>query len=233
MKKTLLYAGVLLYVVSLSGCGGSSGDSTTEPTELTKDQKYALAYMWNEEKLAKDIYLALNDLTPHRTLYQIGSGAEVQHESAVEDLVMRYDINITNLKDYTVNYSEEELRALGPGQYAVPEVQKLYNALYAKGSQSLQDALEVGCMVEVTDVNDLNEYIAIAADKEDLVKTFTNLRSGSYNHYWAFDRALKNIGVTEGCCSLGVEYCKTPEEYPSNNGRGRDNGQGNGYHGGR
>ena len=228
MKKTLLYAGMLLYVVSLSGCGGSSGDSTTEPTELTKDQKYALAYMWNEEKLAKDIYLALNDLTPHRTLYQIGSGAEVQHESVVEDLVMRYDINITNLKDYTVNYSEEELRALGPGQYAVPEVQKLYNALYAKGSQSLQDALEVGCMVEVTDVNDLNEYIAIAADKEDLVKTFTNLRSGSYNHYWAFDRALKNIGISDGCCSLGEAYCKTPEEYPAENGRGK----GNGYRGG-
>jgi len=159
-------------------------------SNLTVEQKYTLAYMWNEEKLAKDIYLALNDLTPHQTLYNIATRSEVQHEAEVENLVQKYDINITNLIDYEISYSEEELRALAPGQYTVPEVQELYNTLYAKGSQSLQDALEVGC------------------------------------NYWAFDRALKNIGVSEGCCSLGEEYCKTEEEFPSSNG------QGNGYRGG-
>ena len=204
---------------------------------LTDAQKYALAYMWNEEKLAKDIYLALNELTPHRTLENIATRSEVRHEAAVEDLVQKYDINITNLENYEIRYSEEELRALAPGQYAVPEIQELYDALYAKGSQSLQDALEVGCMVEVTDVDDLDKYIEIAAGREDLIETFDFLRSGSYNHYWAFDRALRNIGVSDGCCSLGEEFCKTEEEYPSSNGQGNGNGQnggnGNGYHGGR
>ncbi len=202
-------------------------------SNLTNEQKYALAYMWNEEKLAKDIYLALNELTPHQTLYNIATRSEVQHEAAVENLVQKYDINITNLENYEISYSEEELRALAPGEYAVPEVQELYDTLYAKGSQSLQDALEVGCMVEVTDVEDLDKYIEIAGDAGDLVAVFGFLRSGSYNHYWAFDRALKNMGVSEGCCSLGEAYCKTEEEYPSSNGQGQGNGQGNGYHGGR
>ena len=203
---------------------------------LSDEQKYALAYMWNEEKLAKDIYLALNDLYPHQTLYNIATRSEVEHEAAVEALVQKYDINITNLKDYEIHYSPEELRALGPGKYAVPEVQALYDTLYAKGSQSLQDALEVGCMVEVTDVEDLDRYIEIADGKEDLVTTFEFLRSGSYNHYWAFDRALKNLGVENGCCTLGERYCKTPEEFPANNmSKGQDQraGQGNGYRGGR
>ncbi len=211
--------------------------NTLPESNLTDEQKYALAYMWNEEKLAKDIYLALNDLTPHQTLSNIATRSETQHEAAVEDLVQKYDINITNLKNYEIHYSEEELRALAPGRFAVPKIQELYDALYEKGSQSLQDALEVGCMVEVTDVNDLNEYIEIAGDSLDLITVFSFLRSGSYNHYWAFDRALKNMGVTDGCCSLGEAYCKTPEEYPSNNGQGqgngKGNGQGNGYHGGR
>jgi len=86
---------------------------------------------------------------------------------------------------------------------------------YDKGIQSEQDALEVGCMVEVTDVNDLNGYIAIAQEVNatDLIDTFEQLRAGSYNHYWAFDEGLKDIGVTDGCCALGVDYCK---DYPKN-----------------
>ena len=209
--------------------------NTIVSNQLSDEQKYSLAYMWNEEKLAKDIYLALNKLTPHNTLYNIATRSEVRHEASVENLVKQYDINITNLKDYTVSYSEEELRALKPGEYAVPEVQELYNALYEKGSKSLKDALEVGCMVEVTDVNDLDEYIEIAKDNSNLISTFDFLRRGSYNHYWAFDRALKNLGVKEGCCVLGSEYCKTKEEYPSSNnqsngnGYGNGNGNGNGY----
>jgi hypothetical protein len=75
-------------------------------------------------------------------------------------------------------------------------------------------------MVEVTDINDLNEKIITAEETNasDLIAVFTNLRDGSYNHYWAFDLALKNIGVAEGCCALGtidgVNYCHT--EYPQN-----------------
>jgi len=189
--------------------------------DLNDEQKYALAYMWNEEKLAKDIYLALNVTTPHQTLYNIATRSETEHEAAVEALVQKYDINITNLENYEINYSEEELRALAAGEYAVPEVQELYNLLYEKGTQSLQDALEVGCMVEVTDVTDLDKYIETADGAEDLVQIFTYLRSGSYNHYWAFDSALKSLGVTDGCCSLGETYCKTEVEFPMNN-NGRD-----------
>ncbi len=216
-------------VINYNSNSASNGTSD----DLTDEQKYALAYMWNEEKLAKDIYLALNDLYPHQTLYNIPTRSEVEHEAAVEALVQKYDINITNLKDYKINYSEEELRALAPGEYAVPEVQELYDNLYEKGSQSLQDALEVGCMVEVTDIDDLNRYIEIANGKEDLITTFEFLKRGSYNHYWAFDKALKDMGVSEGCCSLGAKYCKTEEEYPRSNGggNGQGHGKGNGSHG--
>jgi hypothetical protein len=74
-------------------------------------------------------------------------------------------------------------------------------------------------MVEVTDIDDLDKFIITAQENNatDLVAVFDNLKSGSYNHYWAFDLALKNSGVTTGCCSVGtidgVNYCQP--DYPS------------------
>lgn len=182
---------------------------------LSDEQKYALAYMWHEEKLAYDIYLALNELHPAKQFTNIANKSEVQHIAAVETLVEAYDINITNLQDYTLNYSEEELRAMGSGEFALPKVQELYDALYAKGIKTEQDALEVGCTVEVTDVNDLSEFISLFDSNSDVVTQFTLLRQDSYNHYWAFNNALEALGVYKGCCSLGEEYCKSVEEYPA------------------
>ena len=117
------------------------------------------------------------------------------------------------------------------GVYGIPAIQNLYDILYDKGIKSQKDALEVGCMVEVTDIDDLENDIQVAKDSNatDIVAAYEFLEKGSYNHYWAFDKGLKNIGVSEGCCSLGtingVNYCHP--EYPQNE-KGNGNGQGHG-----
>jgi len=205
-----------------SGCGdtlkenaGSNYDmqmsidlSTYSQDALTDEQKYALAYMWHEEKLAHEIYLALNTIYPSKQFVNIATKSEIKHIALVQNLVAWYDLNITNIPDYTVNYSAEELASIPAGTYAIDEIQSLYDTLYAKGIGSKQAALETACMVEVTDVNDLDVDIILAGDNAALVDTFNILRNGSYNHYWAFDKALKNLGVSDGCCSLGATYCK-------------------------
>ena len=189
---------------------------------LTKDDKNAIAYMWNEEKLAKDIYMTLynlySDNPSAKVLYNISTRSESKHQKMVEYLAQKYDLNITNPPTYAKHYDENELKKYGVGEFSLDEIQNLYNTLYEKGSKSIQDALEVGCVVEVTDVNDLNERIAEAnaSGALDLVTVFEKLRRVSYNHYWAFDKTLKNMGISKGCCVLGDDYCKTPEEYPTN-----------------
>lgn len=202
-----------------SSCSSSSSQSSSD-AELNDDQKYVLAYMWNEEKMAKDLYLALYEIWPNQVLYNIATKAETKHQAAIEALIESYDLNITDLDDYEEHYFATELDMFGPGEYSVSEVQELYDVLYSKGVQSTQDALEVGCMVEVTDVNDLNEDLLTVAGVDDLVTTLEYLRSGSYNHYWAFDSALKAMGVEDGCCILGDHYCKTEEEYPTTHSAG-------------
>jgi hypothetical protein len=184
--------------------------------ELANEQKYALAYMWNEEKLAKDLYTALNKKHSIKQFENIAERSETKHVEMVEELVERYGINITNLHDYTVKYSENELRGLPEGTFGIDKIQTLYNDLYAKGELSKADALQVGCMVEVTDVDDLNDYIEVArkVDALDLISVFERLRAGSYNHYWAFDKALKAENIENGCASAGEKFKKTSEEYP-------------------
>ncbi len=197
-------------------------------SDLTNEQKHTLAYMWNEERLARDMYLSLNELTPSKTLFNIATNAETQHVLAVEDLIQKYDLNIFNTVDYSGGYVAQDLAAYESGQYSIEALYDLHNLLYDKGSASLQDALEVGCLVEVTDINDLDADLALVEGVEDITIVFENLRQGSYSHYWSFDSALKAQGVTDGCCSLGEDYCKTADEYPQANnseGGGKQHGR--------
>ena len=207
----------------LSTASNSDIMMSSLPTySLSAAQKETLAYMWNEEKLAKDIYLALNGIYPSQQLSNIATKAETQHESSVEALLKKYNLSVTDVLNSsgTAVYSAAVLAATPAGSYTLPELQSLYNALYTEGSISAQKSLEVGCKVEVTDVNDLDKDLVVATGAQDLVVTFENLRSGSYNHYWAFDKGLKNIGVTTGCCSLGDDFCHP--EYPNNNESGQN-----------
>ena len=97
--------------------------------------------------------------------------------------------------------------------YDISEIQKLYDDLTSRCSISEIEVLKVGCIIEVVDVN----VDIIRAENEnvtDIVTMFNFLRDGSYNHYWSFDKGLKNKGVADGCYSLDTAYCYP--EYPQN-----------------
>ena len=213
---------------TFGGSNGTGVDISTLPSStLTQELKDALAYMGNEERLAYDIYMNLYNYHSANgdrvsQLQNIASRSEQSHVGIVQSLVQKYDLtaadldNVQNgIADNTVSFSD-----MPSGQYDIPAIQSLYDALYAKGTDSVQDALEVGCMVEVTDINDLDHYLSLAAasNAEDVQAAFEVLRDGSYKHYWAFDKGLKNRGVSEGCCSLGtidgINYCHN--KYPQN-----------------
>ena len=236
IKLSLLAVITLLGVVSCGGGGNSSKKdysqngysvesipqevsdaiNSTEKSDLTQELKEAITYMYNEEKLAKDIYLNVYKMQPIKQLYNIASKSEVKHEEAVVDLAIKYDLNITLYPDTQPPFVQKDIDSYASGKYPVVAIQELYDMLYDKGIQSSKDALEVGCLVEVTDIDDLDKYMAYAqtSNASDVLSVFDFLRDGSYKHYWAFDKGLKNIGVSNGCCSLGTTYCHT--EYPQN-----------------
>jgi len=233
----------------MTGCNSDQKESVpadvskalaSEKSILTPELKDSITYMYNEEKLAREIYLNVNEKQPLKQLYNIATKSEIKHEQAVNDLAVKYDLNITLYPDTQEPYDKKALESYGSGQFSVVAIQELYDMLYDKGIQSTKDALEVGCMVEVTDINDLDNYMkqAEASSASDVITVFDFLREGSYKHYWAFDESLKNSGISDGCCSLGTEYCHP--EYPQHekeNGHkdenGNDHGNGNKNRNGR
>ncbi len=208
--------------------GNTAVDILSLPSAtLTQELKDGLAHMGNEERLAYDIYSNLyayhiENGNYIKQLQNIAIRSEQTHISIVQSLVQKYALTEENLSTITSSVADNNtsLADMPSGVYDLPALQALYEVLYQKGTSSVQDALEVGCMVEVTDINDLDHYISLAEESNasDVQEAFEVLRDGSYSHYWAFDKGLKNIGITEGCCALGtidnVNYCHS--EYPQN-----------------
>jgi len=235
IKKIVSLGLVFTIIMVLTACGGGSSstgkdnggdngnklssglpadiqDAINGPVStLTQDVKDALTYMYSEEGLAHDVYLNIYKEQPVKQLQNIATKSEVKHIEAVNQLAIKYDLNMTQYPDTDIPYSIDGIES---GKYPVEAVQDLYNMLYDKGIQSRQAALEVGCMVEVVDINDLDDYIKEAerSNAPDVLEVFNYLRNGSYNHYWSFNDGLKNMNITDGCCSLGTEYCHP--EYP-------------------
>ncbi len=181
---------------------------------LSEELANTLSYMGNEERLAYDVYNYLFAKFPNvKTLGNIPK-SEYEHISAVQQLVQKYklsdDINFTNVDMDPLGYQNTAIEDMEAGKYDISKIQDLYDYLIDRGDDNEITALQVACIIEVVDIHDLDEYIDLAqkSNATDIETVFTSLRAGSYNHYDAFDRALKNKdGV--GCCPLAIEFGHT------------------------
>jgi len=170
---------------------------------LTNQEKEALNYMYQEEKLAKDVYYKLAQMYPDIRVFSIYN-SEIRHENSVANVMRHYGLPFPVRGDQV-------------GVFNNPELQNLYDVLINKGKRSLKDALEVGIMVEVTDIEDLDKYLANATSP-DVIALFKFLRAGSYNHYNAFNRTLMGITGKSACQLMDTRWCKN---YPFQRGIGR------------
>ncbi len=156
--------------------------------ELTTEEAAGILWMREEEKLARDVYLALYDLWGTRIFSNIASSEE-KHMQAMATLIERYGLT-DPVGDNPV------------GVFTDPTLQELYDDLIARGSDSLTAALEVGAFIEELDVNDLRDR---ATDTADIDLVYANLEKGSRNHLRAFTRNLSNRGVVYEPGVLGIE----------------------------
>ena len=247
MKKNSLKSMLTLgaAIVMFTACGGGNGTgggggtpvasselpatvqaAIDAPTStLSQELTNTLAFMGNEERLAYDVYNRLYQEWGTKQLTNIATNSEYKHITAVQQLIQKYmlndNVNFTNVDLPSLGYMTTPIESMQAGVYDIAHIQKLYDDLVAKGLTSEVEALKVGCIIEVVDVNDLNRDIALAQSENatDIVEVFNFLRNGSYSHYWSFDGGLKSKGVADGCCVLGAEYCHP--EYPQNPNNGR------------
>jgi hypothetical protein len=153
---------------------GGGGGATT----LTDQEKNDLIFMREEEKLARDVYLTLYDIWGTPVFANIAS-SEQQHMDAMLSLLNTYSLPDPAAGNLV-------------GEFLNAELQALYDALIARGKQSALEALQVGGVIEETDIEDLNAAMATSR-LSNIDKVYQNLLNGSYNHLRAFARNIQSL----------------------------------------
>jgi hypothetical protein len=148
----------------------SAANSMTT-ADLSVDEITDLLFMREEEKLARDVYLALFEQWGIPVFQNIAA-SEQAHMDALLNLINQYGL-------------EDSAAGNNAGVFSDPDLQALYNQLIATGSQSLADALIVAAAVEEIDILDLQGSL-VQTSNGDIVPVYQNLLAGSENHLRAF-----------------------------------------------
>lgn len=168
--------------VLLAGALFSGALFASDSRELSDEEVNTIQFMREEEKLARDVYLTLDQQWGDQTkVFANIAASEEQHTSSVAYLIEKYGIEDPVLYDEI-------------GLFINPDLQALYNELIAKGSNSLMDGLYVGGLIEEKDMQDIVAAIE-ETDERPVILVYSNLLDGSENHLRAFVSAIESEGV--------------------------------------
>jgi len=156
----------------------AKGQNAKNKASLTEEQLDELYFIYQEEKLARDVYITLGEMYPAENTFASIQLSEQRHIDAAQQLCEKYNIDISRV-------NEDEI-----GNFDIDVLQELYTTLVAKGSDSLTAALEQGVFIEELDIGDLTKIIEEPGMPDDVIRVYENLREGSYNHLEAFQGAL-------------------------------------------
>jgi hypothetical protein len=191
--------------------------------QLSVDEREAILFLREEEKLARDVYLTLAEHHAPPVFSNIAR-AEQRHMDAVGLLISRYGL-------------EDPIADDALGAFTNSELKSLYEEFVARGTESLESALRVGATIEDMDLADLARLEA-ATDNADVRLVTSNLARGSRNHLRAFTRVLDRKGfepyapvhldAAEFEAILASEHERGPGAHTSGAGRGARAGRGGG-----
>lgn len=150
---------------------------STQITSLTEREMADLLFMREEEKLARDVYLAMYQAWRLPVFSTIAS-SEQQHMDAMLSMVKIYGLT-------------DPVASNGVGKFTDLRLQTLHDQLVARGKTSALEALRVGGYIEEVDMLDLQQAMN-ATDEGNLDKVYENLLSGSRSHLRSFASQIKS-----------------------------------------
>ena len=146
---------------------------------LTQVEEDGLLFLREEEKLTRDVYTALYE-TSGLQLFNNILQSEQRHMDSALTLITTYGL-------------VDPAAGNAAGVFTNSDLQSLYDQLVAQGSASQIAALQVGVLIEETDIADLETAISNTT-KPDILRTYGNLLKGSQNHLSAFTNNLAALG---------------------------------------
>ncbi len=184
---------------------GAQMPAFSQMTMLTDDEKQDVIYMLEEEKMARDVYIALGEKWNSQVFQNINASEE-RHYSSMLQMAKKYDLDIPLSVANDVK-----------GKFENRNLQKLYDELIATGNTSLTSALIVGAKIEEIDIDDLNKAIANTNNSE-IVALYTPLLQASENHLRSFTKNLGKQGVDYKPVVLKKKQFKAIVEGSTNKG---------------
>ena len=135
--------------------------------------------MWEEERLARDVYNTMYAKWGSKIFTNIATNGEQTHINSIKSMIDKYEVS-------TTGYSQPAII----GVFVNQDLQRLYDILIAKGNKSLIDAYEVGQLIEITDIEDLDKRLLPTDLPADIRAVYESLRKGSESHLAAFNKQL-------------------------------------------
>ena len=178
MKKIAKITLVLIYI-SIISCSTDKDEPIIGQNNLSIEEENDLKFSREEEKLARDVYLFSYEKYGDVIFNNIAQ-SEQQHMDQILILLNKYQITDSASSD--------------KGLFTDQELQVLYDQLTSKASISLNEALEVGAIIEDLDIFDLNE-LESRTIKPDLLSVYEKLECGSRNHLRSFISRLEANNV--------------------------------------
>ena len=148
---------------------------------ISDEESKSLIHMREEEKLARDVYIAMFNKYGLRIFENISS-SEQTHTDAILQLLTKYAI-------------KDPVGVNAVGVFTDPGLQALYTSLVNSGNVSILEAYKVGATIEDLDLYDLKVDL-LKVDNQDIILVYQMLSKGSRNHMRNYFSNLKSLGFT-------------------------------------
>lgn len=149
----------------------------TQVDELTVRDVDDLNYLYDEERLAHDIYIELADKW-ELSIFENIAKSEKRHFEYLLVIYEKYGIPVPKTFDGFYNY---------------PELNIMYDRFFEGGTMTLESSLTLAANFEEYDIADLERYLK-HTQNVDLILVYNSLLEGSKNHLRAIHRNLKKHG---------------------------------------
>ncbi len=168
-------SGVALFSSSAFAKGQGGG----KVSELDPDQKDKLYFIYEEEKVARDVYTYANALYPEEGTFASIKHSEQRHIDAAEKVCINYGIDLSAVNESTYGEFDDDV------------LQDIYNECIDRIDKGrLLEAVKVGLYIENVDIATLDTAIERMDMPDDVIRTYEVLREGSYNHRESFEAAI-------------------------------------------
>ena len=140
---------------------------TNPRPELTEDQQEMLFFIYEEGKLARDVYISLGKIHKNEDTLPLMQIIAQNHMDMERALCNTYGVETSSIYEDMI------------GKFDSPVLQTLYDSCIETGAMSRLDALEVCEFIELTGIEDL-EHASIGMPNE-VASVYNNLKKGNLN----------------------------------------------------